>query len=99
MPGQTPQAIKDDLTRQAGDLGFADVGVAAVADLPDVMTPLRAFVDKGRHGQMGWMADRIAWRGDPARAVARKRGRSSCWPIFTRLMATRWTGWRARIAQ
>ena len=66
MPGQTPQAIKDDLTRQAGDLGFADVGVAAVADLPDVMTPLRAFVDKGRHGQMGWMADRIAWRGDPA---------------------------------
>lgn len=65
MPGLTPQAIKDDLTRQARDLGFADVGVAAVADLPDVMTPLRAFVDKGRHGQMGWMADRMAWRGDP----------------------------------
>ena len=66
MQGPTSQAIKDDLTRQARELGFASLGVAAVADLPDLMTPLKGFVDKGRHGQMGWMADRMAWRGDPA---------------------------------
>ncbi|CAG0907542.1 unnamed protein product [Cyprideis torosa] len=29
------------------------------------MARLQAFVGDGRHGQMGWMADRMHWRGDP----------------------------------
>ncbi len=27
---------------------------------------LETFVREGRHGQMGWMAERMTWRGDPA---------------------------------
>ena len=30
------------------------------------MERLVAFVDAGYHGQMGWMAERMNWRGDPA---------------------------------
>ena len=26
---------------------------------------LQTFVDAGRHGQMGWMAERMSWRGNP----------------------------------
>jgi epoxyqueuosine reductase len=32
---------------------------------------LRAFLAAGRHGQMGWMAEREAWRGNRGGAVAR----------------------------
>ena len=35
----------------------------AVPELPD---RLRHFVEAGMHGQMGWMAERMAWRGNPA---------------------------------
>jgi epoxyqueuosine reductase len=34
-----------------------------VPQLPD---RLRTFVDENRHGQMAWMAERMAWRADPA---------------------------------
>jgi epoxyqueuosine reductase len=34
--------------------------------VPEVAARLQAFVDAGYHGQMGWMADRMHWRGDPA---------------------------------
>ena len=34
-------------------------------DVPEVPAKLRAFVDAGFHGQMGWLADRQHWRGAP----------------------------------
>ena len=41
------------------------MGVCRPDAIPDAAARLAAFVDAGRHGQMGWMADRMAWRGDP----------------------------------
>ncbi len=40
-------------------------------DVPQVPERLAAFLEKGYHGQMGWMAERAHWRGAPAGAVAR----------------------------
>lgn len=45
--------------------GFSKVGFAR-PELPEARARLDAFVDKGYHGQMGWMAERMGWRGDPS---------------------------------
>jgi epoxyqueuosine reductase len=46
--------------------GFVAMGVCRPDAVPEAGARLQAFVDAGRHGQMGWMAERMAWRGDPA---------------------------------
>ena len=46
--------------------GFAKMGVCAPDAVPEAAGRLAAFVAEGRHGQMGWMAERMGWRGDPA---------------------------------
>jgi len=46
--------------------GFAAMGVCRPDAVPELPARLAAFVGQGRHGQMGWMAERMAWRGDPA---------------------------------
>jgi len=33
--------------------------------VPQVPDRLQKFVDEGRHGQMGWMAERMSWRANP----------------------------------
>ena len=59
----------DDLAQQlrseAETLGFAAMGVCRPRDVRP-LERLEAFVAQGRHGQMGWMAERVHWRGDPA---------------------------------
>ncbi|EBA07639.1 tRNA epoxyqueuosine(34) reductase QueG [Sagittula stellata] len=60
------QDLTAALKRQAAEVGFSECRVARVADLPEVMSRLQAFVDAGYHGQMGWLAERMHWRGDPA---------------------------------
>jgi epoxyqueuosine reductase len=42
------------------------MGVCRPDAVPELPARLRAFVDQGMHGQMGWMAERMHWRGDPA---------------------------------
>ena len=49
----------------ARDAGFSKVGVCRPDAAPQMAERLQAFVDAGRHGQMGWMAERMGWRGDP----------------------------------
>lgn len=46
--------------------GFAAVGVTTPDAIPQAPARLAAFVGAGLHGQMGWMADRMDWRGNPA---------------------------------
>ncbi|WP_371156799.1 tRNA epoxyqueuosine(34) reductase QueG [Jannaschia sp. 2305UL9-9] len=46
--------------------GFVSTGVCRPDAVPDIAAHLSTFVDAGRHGQMAWMAERMAWRGDPA---------------------------------
>lgn len=58
--------LKAKLIRQALAEGFVAAKVCRPWDVPEVPERLAAFVDAGYHGQMGWMADRMAWRGDPS---------------------------------
>ena len=57
---------KSDITARAIEEGFVAARVCRPNAVPLVMERLQAFVNAGRHGQMGWMAERMHWRGDPA---------------------------------
>ncbi|WP_342071831.1 tRNA epoxyqueuosine(34) reductase QueG [Yoonia algicola] len=57
--------MKQRLIDFAQEAGFASVGVCRPDAVPELPERLQAFVDAGMHGQMGWMAERMAWRADP----------------------------------
>jgi epoxyqueuosine reductase len=57
--------LTDALAAEARAIGFAEVGIARPATGP-AGERLHAWVAEGRHGEMGWMAERLAWRADPA---------------------------------
>jgi len=42
------------------------MGVCRPDALPELAGRLREYVDQGRHGDMAWMGERMAWRGDPS---------------------------------
>ncbi|WP_299749398.1 tRNA epoxyqueuosine(34) reductase QueG [uncultured Tateyamaria sp.] len=58
--------LKERVIRRALDEGFVMARVCRPDAVPDVPGRLAAFVEAGRHGQMGWMAERMQWRGNPA---------------------------------
>ncbi|PIE07920.1 MAG: tRNA epoxyqueuosine(34) reductase QueG [Rhodobacterales bacterium] len=58
--------MKAALIAKAHEEGFASVGVTRPDAVPGLAERLAAFVAEGRHGDMGWMAERMHWRGDPA---------------------------------
>ena len=66
MGGMDPQALKSALRAQALAEGFAGMGICRPDAIPEAPARLARFLDLGRHGQMAWMAERTAWRGDPA---------------------------------
>lgn len=66
MPILTFDNLRARLDGQARALGFAKMGICAPDAIADAAPRLRAFLDKGHHGQMGWLADRVAWRENPA---------------------------------
>ncbi|KQI73896.1 epoxyqueuosine reductase [Loktanella sp. 5RATIMAR09] len=57
--------MKQRLIGFAQEAGFAAVGICRPDAVPELPERLQAFVAAGMHGQMGWMAERMAWRGDP----------------------------------
>ena len=57
---------KERLVARALEEGFVKVGVCRPDAVPETAGRLRAFLDAGRHGQMGWMEEREAWRGSAA---------------------------------
>jgi epoxyqueuosine reductase len=59
-------ALKERLVARALDEGFSAVGVCAPDAVPEGPGRLAAWLAEGRHGQMGWMADRVEWRGRAA---------------------------------
>ncbi len=59
-------ALKAALVAEARAAGFASTRVTTPDAVPEAAGRLRAFLAAGRHGQMGWMAEREGWRGDPA---------------------------------
>ena len=58
--------LKRSLEAEARNAGFAKMGVCRPDAVPQIAERLARFVSENRHGQMGWMAERMAWRGDPA---------------------------------
>lgn len=58
--------FKNRLVEQALAEGFDLTRICRPWDVPQVPDRLAAFLAKERHGQMGWMAERSHWRGDPA---------------------------------
>lgn len=59
-------SLKPKLQAQAKAFGFSKMGVCRPTDIPLAKDHLAQFVEDGFHGQMGWMAERMGWRGDPA---------------------------------
>ena len=59
-------AHKTALVAQALAEGFTAVRVTTPDAIPQAAGRLAGFVNAERHGQMGWMAERMGWRADPA---------------------------------
>ncbi len=57
--------LKARLIETALAEGFVAARVCRPDAIPDAAARLRDFLNAGHHGQMGWMADRAEWRGDP----------------------------------
>lgn len=57
--------LKSALLAEAQRLGFDACGVTRPDAIPEARLRLAQFVAEGRHGQMGWMAERMGWRGNP----------------------------------
>ena len=58
--------LKQRLVARALAEGFVAARVCRPDAVPEVPGRLRAFLEAGHHGQMGWMENRVEWRGDPA---------------------------------
>ncbi|MCA0938360.1 tRNA epoxyqueuosine(34) reductase QueG [Salipiger pacificus] len=58
--------LKARLVDEAAEVGFAACRICRPGDVPQVAERLAAFLEAGYHGQMGWMAERTHWRGNPA---------------------------------
>lgn len=55
--------LKELLVARALQEGFCKVGVCAPGAVPQAAGRLAAWLAAGHHGQMGWMAERVEWRG------------------------------------
>jgi epoxyqueuosine reductase len=66
MEGPGPRDLATRLRERALGEGFSGIGICAPDAIPDAPVALKGFVEHGWHGQMGWMAERMGWRGDPA---------------------------------
>jgi epoxyqueuosine reductase len=78
--------------------GFGAVGVCAPTRIPEAPERLAAFVEAGFHGRMGWMTERMGWRGDPGALWPRARS-SSCWrTVYTPAEEPLGPRWRSVIA-
>lgn len=58
--------LKQRLVARALKEGFVAARVCRPDAVPQVMKRLDAFLEAGYHGQMGWLAERVHWRGNPA---------------------------------
>ncbi|ETX30477.1 tRNA epoxyqueuosine(34) reductase QueG [Roseivivax isoporae] len=63
--GDEAARLKERLVAQAEAEGFARARICRPWDVPEVPERLRAFLAAGYHGQMDWLADRVAWREAP----------------------------------
>ena len=57
--------LKARLLERVSREGFVAARICRPDSVPMVMDRLRTFLEKGCHGDMDWLARRVAWRGDP----------------------------------
>lgn len=57
--------VRDAIRNRALELGFDAVGFAPATLAPEARDGLAAYLAKGHHGDMGWLADKADRRGDP----------------------------------
>lgn len=57
--------LKARVVARALQEGFVSARVCRPDAVPEAADRLAAFVADGFHGQMGWLAERMAWRGNP----------------------------------
>jgi epoxyqueuosine reductase len=60
------EGLKRALLARSLEEGFSRAGICAPDAVPQAAARLAEFVAAGRHGQMGWMAERMGWRGSAA---------------------------------
>jgi epoxyqueuosine reductase len=60
-----PAAIREAIRGEALAIGFDAVGFAPAESAPEARAGLREFIACGYHGDMGWLVDTAARRGDP----------------------------------
>jgi epoxyqueuosine reductase len=65
MPNDAAADPKAAIRRKALELGFDAVGFAPAALNASARENLQAYIDRGYHGDMGWLADTAERRGDP----------------------------------
>jgi epoxyqueuosine reductase len=64
--GHPVQALAQTLRQTALDHGFSALGITTPDAIPQAAARLHDFLSANHHGQMQWMADRSAWRANPA---------------------------------
>ena len=69
----SPNPLIDQLRAQAASLGFDACRFASAADAWHAGARLQAFVDAGRHGEMGWMETTRERRAHPTAMWAEAR--------------------------
>jgi epoxyqueuosine reductase len=57
--------LRARLEAEARAAGFVSLGICRPDAIPEAPARLQRFLDDDHHGQMAWMAERTAWRGDP----------------------------------
>ena len=60
------QELREKLAMRAREEGFSGLGICRPDATPETADRLRSYLADGRHGQMGWMAEREHWRGNAA---------------------------------
>lgn len=58
------RALTNDVLQRCTTLGFAAAGIATL-EPSEWAAELRAWLDEGKHGEMGWLADTVAKRIEP----------------------------------
>lgn len=59
-------ALRDAVVARAVDEGFDPVAFTVPARVPEISEQLEHFLAQGRHGDMGWLADKADWRRHPS---------------------------------
>src|SRR6266571_4080852 len=70
---QTASLIREAIRAEALAMGFDAVGFAAAHLADQARADLREYLRRGYHGDMGWLANTAARRGDPQTLWAEAR--------------------------